>query len=79
MQDLLIHYKEPIEFEIRIYDVAVGGEDIDFSADTDSDGDIRIELEEKSFEEIAVKYLRYNNSDEELKEMFGIDDAGDNN
>lgn len=67
-----MEYKEPIEIEVNIYDVRVDGEDIDFDAEVDHDGDIRIELDENSFEEIAIKYLRDRNTDDELKDMLGI-------
>lgn len=74
MTTITMEYKEPIEIEVRVYDVTIDGEEIGFLADLDCDGDIRIELEKNSFEENAVKYLRYNNTDEELKEMFGLGD-----
>lgn len=74
MNTITMEYKEPIEIVVRVYDVSIDGEDIDFSAESDCDGDIRVELEKNSFEEIAVKHLRYNNTDEELKELFGLED-----
>lgn len=62
-----------VDFETTIYDVVIDGMGIEFTASLDSDGDVRIQLDESSFNEAAIDYLRRNNTDDELKELFGLE------
>lgn len=57
-----------IDFQVTVYDVVVDGEELDFTADLDNDGDIRIEVKKESVEE----FIRNNYTDEEIISTFNL-------
>lgn len=72
---LEIEKEATVDIEVGVYDVTIDGDAIDFEAEVDSDGDIRIKLDERDFESVAIKYLRDRNTDDELKDMFGLEEG----